>query len=66
MEQMGDMLDFAMRQTNVAHWQEIDAHVLDDSKNASPQTQGKKQLDGILYIKFSPICMEQCEGEEWV
>jgi hypothetical protein len=53
MEQMGDMLDSAMHRANVARWWEIGVRVLDDLKNASPQTQGKRQLDGILHIKFS-------------
>jgi len=58
MEQMGDMLDFTMCRENVARRQEIGARVLDDSKNASPQTQGKKQLDDTLHIKFSPAGIE--------
>jgi hypothetical protein len=55
---MGDMLDFAMRRANVAPWREINAPVLANPKNVLP--------DGVLRIKFSPIGIEQCEGEDWV
>ncbi len=63
-EHIGDMLDYARCQTNVACRWEIGAHILDDAKNAPPRTKGKKPLDGILRIKFSPSGVEQCEGEE--
>jgi hypothetical protein len=42
MEQMGDMLDFAMLRANVACGWEIGARVRDDSKNVPLQTQGKR------------------------
>jgi hypothetical protein len=58
MEQMGDMLDSAMRRANVARRQEIGAHVPDDLKNAPPQIQGKRRLDDVLHIKFSPAGIE--------
>jgi hypothetical protein len=44
-EQIGDMLDSAMRQANVARRQE-----------------GRRQLDGVLHIKLSPVGIERCEG----
>jgi hypothetical protein len=56
---MGHMLDSAMRQANVAHQREITAPLLADSKNALP-----RQLDDVLHIKFSPVGVEQCEGED--
>jgi hypothetical protein len=58
MEQMGDMFDSAMRWANVARRQEIGAHILHDSKNAPPSTQGKRRLDGVLRIKFSLASIE--------
>jgi uncharacterized protein YggL (DUF469 family) len=41
-EQMGDMLDSAMHQANVACWREITAPLRADSKNASPWKEGKR------------------------
>jgi hypothetical protein len=58
------MLDYARRQANVARRQEIGARVLDDAKNAPPRTKGKRPLNGVLRIKFSPSGIKQCEGEE--
>jgi hypothetical protein len=62
MEQMGDMLDFAMRQVNVAHRQEIGALISAYLKNAPPRREGKRRLDGVLRIKFSLVSIKQCEG----
>ncbi|CAM6008524.1 unnamed protein product [Sphagnum balticum] len=64
MGQMSDMLDSAMCRANVARRQEIAVPLPADSKNAPPQREGKRQLDGVLRIKFSPTGIEQCEGEE--
>jgi hypothetical protein len=66
MEQMGDMLDSVRRQANVAHWREIGAHIPHDAKNTRSRKKGKRHLDDVLRIKFSPFGIEQCEGEEWV
>ncbi|CAN5976312.1 unnamed protein product [Sphagnum jensenii] len=63
-EQMGDMLDSAMRQANVARRRKITAPLPGDSKNAPPRKEGRRQLDGVLHIKFSPASIEQCEGED--
>jgi hypothetical protein len=60
MEWMGDMLDSAMCQANVARRREIGAHVLADQKNAPTQR------DDVLRIKFSPTNIKQCEGEDWI
>lgn len=60
MEQMGDMLDSAMRRVNVERQREIGACVLVDQKNVLPRREG------VLYIKFSPVGIEQCEGEDWI
>jgi hypothetical protein len=58
MEQMGDMLDSAMRRTNVARQREISAPLPVEQKNAPPWKEG------VLRIKFSFIGIEQCEGED--
>jgi hypothetical protein len=58
MEQMGDMLDSAMRRVNVVRQREIGAYVLVDQKNVLPRREG------VLCIKFSPAGIEQCEGED--
>ncbi len=60
MEQMGDMLDSAMRRTNVARQREISAPLPVEQKNAPPWKEG------VLRIKFSFIGIEQCEGEDWI
>jgi hypothetical protein len=60
MEQMGDMLDFAMRRANVARWREIGTPLSAEQKNAPPRREG------VLHIKFSFAGIEQCEGEDWV
>ncbi len=58
MEQMGDMLDFAMRWVNVTCRRKICGRVLVDQKNAP------LWREGVLCIKFSPTGIEQCEGED--
>ncbi|CAK9276440.1 unnamed protein product [Sphagnum jensenii] len=63
-KQMGDMLDFVMRQANVACRREITTPFPADSKNVSPQKEGRRQLNDVLHIKFSPTGIEQCEGED--
>jgi hypothetical protein len=60
---MGDMLDSAMRQANVARRREIIAPLPGDFKNAPPRKEGRRQLDSVLHIKFSPAGIKQCEGE---
>jgi hypothetical protein len=57
-EQMGDMLDSAMRQANVACRREIIAPLPTDSKNAPPRKEGRRQLDGVLHIKFFPASIK--------
>jgi hypothetical protein len=58
LEQMGDMLDSAMCQANVARRREIGACVPVDQKNAP------LWREGVLRIKFSLPSIEQCEGED--
>ncbi|CAM6074878.1 unnamed protein product [Sphagnum tenellum] len=63
-EQIGDMLDSAMREANVARRREITAPLRIISENAPPRSEGRKPLDGVLRIKFSPAGIERCEGED--
>jgi hypothetical protein len=64
MEEMGDMLDSAMRWANVAHRREIGAPFLANPKNVSLRREGKRWLDGILRIKLCLASIEQCERED--
>lgn len=57
------MLDSAMRQANAARRREITAPLPINSTNAPPPREGRKQLDGILRIRFSPAGIEQCEED---
>ncbi len=63
-EQIGDMLDSAMREANAARRQQITAPLPINSENALPRREGRRQLDGVLRIKFFPAGIERYEGED--
>ncbi|CAK9253760.1 unnamed protein product [Sphagnum jensenii] len=63
-EQIGDMLDSAMREANVARRRKITAPLPIISENAPPRSEGRRPLGGVLRIKFSPAGVERCEGED--
>ncbi len=48
----------------MARRREITTPLPADSENASPRTEGRRQFDNVLHIKFSPIGIERCEGED--
>jgi hypothetical protein len=63
-EQIGDMLDSAMREANVARRREITAPLPVIFENAPPRSEARRPLGGVLRIKFSPAGIERCEGED--